>query len=83
MTETLQQLLAVIAEVTDRDAGELDAESPLASAEINSLEEVHLMMLLEERFDIEVTLAQVKACPTLGDVSALLERLQTGKRPAV
>jgi acyl carrier protein len=74
MSETMdarQTALAVLAEVSERDVSELSPEQDLvADLEIDSPKALQLLVLLEERLDIEIPDEDAASLEKVGDVIA-------------
>lgn len=66
-----EQLIALLAEHTGKDAAEITMETTFESLGIDSLDTVELVMNLEEKLDLELELDEKVA--TVGEMIALLE----------
>jgi acyl carrier protein len=76
MTDTLSYVFRAVSEVKDKEVEGLSPDTQIASLELDSLDEVQLMMTLEDALGIEIGQAQVSQCRTLGDLSLVLEKLR-------
>lgn len=72
----MEQLIALLAEHTGKDAGEINVDTTFASLGIDSLDTVDLVMELEEKLNVELTLDQ--KVTTVGEMANLLESKLAG-----
>lgn len=73
MTEALSHVLEAVASVAADKAQGLSGETRIDSLQLDSLDEVEVLMALEDKLSVEIDQAQVNACRTLGDLAALVE----------
>ena len=77
MAETLEQVIAAVRDVKgDKTPEGLDASTPIEALKLDSLDEVEIMMLLEDRLHLEIDQAQIRQCHTIADLSRTLDSLR-------
>jgi acyl carrier protein len=77
MAETLEQVIAAVRDVKGEKApADLDAATPIEALKLDSLDEVEIMMLLEDRLGLEIDQAQIRRCLTIEDLSRTLDGLR-------
>jgi acyl carrier protein len=77
MAETLEQVIAAVRDVKGEKApAGLDAATPIEALKLDSLDEVEIMMLLEDRLGLEIDQAQIRRCLTIEDLSRTLDGLR-------
>lgn len=72
MTDVLENVLKAVAAVKPDKVDGLSAMTEIASLELDSLDEVEVMMSLEEGLGIEIDQAQVGKCRTLGELAGVV-----------
>lgn len=86
MDETLdditQQCIETIAKEKSIPADGITADSTLEELMLDSLDRVTLSFDLEEKYDIEIPEAQLRAVHTVGDVVLAIREAQAKKRGA-
>lgn len=75
MSDKLASVVATVAKVKGVPVADLDDTTPLEGLELDSLDEVEIMMLLEEELGIEIDQARIAGCKTIGDVANALDRI--------
>ena len=78
MTEALSHVLEAVASVAADKTQGLSGETRIDSLQLDSLDEVEVLMALEDKLSVEIDQAQVNGCRTLGDLAALIE-VQLGR----
>ena len=73
MTEALSHVLEAVASVAADKTQGLSGETRIDSLQLDSLDEVEVLMALEDKLSVEIDQAQVNACRTLGDLAAMVE----------
>ena len=69
MTESLeQQVIRIIAEAKNRDAGTITAGTPMAELGLDSLDGMSIIFDLENAFDIEIPEDAPEKATTVGDL---------------
>jgi acyl carrier protein len=77
MAETLDQVIAAVRDVKGEKApAGLAAATSIEALKLDSLDEVEIMMLLEDRMGVEIDQAQIRRCATLEDLSRMIEGLR-------
>lgn len=77
MAETLEQVITAVRDVKGEKApAGLDASTPIEALKLDSLDEVEIMMLLEDRLGLEIDQAQIRQCRTIEDLSRTLDGLR-------
>lgn len=76
MTDICSAILEVVSSVRGDLAEPLSVETRIDSLELDSLDEVEILMEIEDRFGIEIDQALVNGCQTLGDLIALVDRMR-------
>lgn len=77
MADILQQVIAAVRDVKGEKAPEgLDASTPIEALKLDSLDEVEIMMLLEDRLGLEIDQARIRQCRTIEDLSRTLDGLR-------
>jgi acyl carrier protein len=69
------KVLAVVARVTGRPAGDISMKTELASLDLDSLDNVEILMSLEEAFGMEIDVTRISRCQTLGDIAGECNQL--------
>ena len=80
MNSTLEYVLTTVAKVKGVSLLTLDAETQLSGLELDSLDEVEVMMLLEEELGIEIDQALISGCKTIGDVASALDSIGASRQ---
>jgi acyl carrier protein len=69
------QVVAVVAQVTGRDAGALSPSTDLyADLKLDSLDALELLVALEDKFGIDIGTDEAQALHTMADVVSLLRQ---------
>lgn len=77
MAETLEQVITAVRDVKgDKTPEGLDATTLIEALKLDSLDEVEIMMLLEDRLGLEIDQAQIRGCRTIEDLSQAIDGLR-------
>lgn len=70
----LEKVVEILSELTGIEAKEIKKNSKLiADLELSSLDVVNMVVIFEEKFDIEIPELQIKDFVTVGDIVQYLE----------
>ena len=71
---TDQEKLEALAEVFDRDAGELTVDTQLDTIGWDSMAMLSVIALVKARFDKKLPGAEIRSFETVGDIMAVMEK---------
>lgn len=78
MPDSLPLLVDAVCRVKGMAPAAISAETPIDALQMDSLDEVEVMMFLEDELSIEIDQAQIETCVTVGDFAAVVDRLRAG-----
>jgi acyl carrier protein len=81
MSDTLEQLRALIKEKFDIDASKIDPNASVLESGLDSLALTELLFTVEEKFGVEL-LEAAREVTSLAGLAALVDQLRSGARPA-
>lgn len=76
MSETLNDVILAIRDVKGDSAQSIKAETTVETLELDSLDEVEIMMLLEERLAVEIDQTQIRRCRTVAELAQAIDGMR-------
>lgn len=76
MSETIHDVIRAIQDVKGSSAEGITAETTVETLKLDSLDEVEIMMLLEERLGIDIDQAQIRRCRTVAELARAIEAMR-------
>ena len=71
MNDLENKVLATVARVTNRPVGDISMKTELASLDLDSLDNLEILMSLEEAFGIDIDVTRISRCQALGDIAGV------------
>jgi acyl carrier protein len=71
--DTFDYLVKLINSVVEDRVVDLSADTTIEELDLDSLDEVELLMSIEDQMKIELDQAEVNSCPTIGSLASLIE----------